>query len=58
TTAYILLAIQFEEHDLIDFYGDAYRNYRKKVPMIIPSVSAKDVGTPDSAPRAKVMGSR
>jgi protein-S-isoprenylcysteine O-methyltransferase Ste14 len=36
TTAYILVAIQFEERDLLRAYGDRYREYRQKVWMIIP----------------------
>jgi protein-S-isoprenylcysteine O-methyltransferase Ste14 len=36
TTAYILIAIQLEERDLIDALGDDYRRYRQRVPMIIP----------------------
>jgi methanethiol S-methyltransferase len=36
TTAYILIAIQLEERDLVDALGDDYRQYRERVPMIIP----------------------
>ncbi|HET9418419.1 MAG TPA: isoprenylcysteine carboxylmethyltransferase family protein [Chthoniobacterales bacterium] len=36
TTAYILVAIQFEERDLIRFYGDSYRKYRGQVSMLFP----------------------
>ncbi len=37
TTAYILLAIQFEERDLVHAHGDSYEQYRRDVPMLIPS---------------------
>lgn len=40
TTAYILLAIQFEERDLARLHGE-YAEYRRRVPMIVPSVSSR-----------------
>jgi protein-S-isoprenylcysteine O-methyltransferase Ste14 len=38
TTAYMLIAIQFEEHDLSHEHGSAYDEYRKRVPMILPGI--------------------
>jgi len=40
TTAYIVLAIQFEERDLLAEHGAAYAEYRKKVPMLLPALRA------------------
>jgi methanethiol S-methyltransferase len=36
TTAYILIALQFEEKDLVDAIGSAYTDYKKRVPMLLP----------------------
>ena len=36
TTAYIFIALQFEERDLVRFFGDMYKDYQKKVPMVFP----------------------
>jgi protein-S-isoprenylcysteine O-methyltransferase Ste14 len=37
-TLYILIGIQFEERDLERTFGDVYRVYKQRVPMLIPSL--------------------
>jgi len=52
TTAYILVAIQFEEKDLVTYHGDEYRRYRKQVPMLVPRLrgeAKKEVGERSAA---------
>lgn len=36
TTGYIFAAVQLEERDLINTFGDEYRGYRQRVGMLIP----------------------
>jgi protein-S-isoprenylcysteine O-methyltransferase Ste14 len=54
TTAYILIAIQLEEHDLVGVFGERYVVYRRRVSMLIP-LPARDgrdsVPPPATAPK-------
>jgi methanethiol S-methyltransferase len=47
TSAYILIAIQFEEHDLVAAHSE-YEDYRRRVPMLVPFVKR----LPNAARRA------
>jgi len=36
TTGYILIALQLEERDLVNHFGEQYQKYRRKTSMLIP----------------------
>jgi protein-S-isoprenylcysteine O-methyltransferase Ste14 len=36
TTGYIFIALQLEEHDLANHFGEQYQQYRRKTSMLIP----------------------
>jgi protein-S-isoprenylcysteine O-methyltransferase Ste14 len=42
TTSYILIAIRFEERDLIAVHGSDYLRYREQTPMLVPRLTSKD----------------
>ena len=42
TTAYVLLALQLEERDLVTFYGEDYRAYQRQVRMLLPIPIRRD----------------
>jgi protein-S-isoprenylcysteine O-methyltransferase Ste14 len=46
TTGYILVAIQFEERDLVRFHAE-YAEYRTRVPMMLPLLSRKSAAKPE-----------
>jgi len=46
TTAYIVLAIQFEEADLVAEHGASYEEYRQTVPMLVPGVGRTRTAAP------------
>ena len=35
-TAYVIVALQFEERDLVHFHGDSYSQYQREVSMLLP----------------------
>jgi len=46
TTIYILVAIKFEERDLMEVHPE-YSAYRERVPMLIPGGSSRSSGNPE-----------
>jgi protein-S-isoprenylcysteine O-methyltransferase Ste14 len=49
TTAYILIAIQFEERDLAHEHGASYDDYKRRTPMLIPGMKKAPANVAASA---------
>jgi methanethiol S-methyltransferase len=41
TTAYILVAIRWEEHDLESAFGEIYADYKSRTPMLVPRLGSR-----------------
>jgi protein-S-isoprenylcysteine O-methyltransferase Ste14 len=40
-TGYILIAVRYEERDLVRVFGEQYSDYRRRVPMLIPGMHGR-----------------
>ena len=54
TSAYILIAIQLEERDLVREFGHTYEDYRRRVPMLVPFARTKQKAVGATERRAAV----
>jgi len=53
TTGYILVAVKcLEERDLVRAYGDTYRDYQRRVPMLLPWTKPAPKSAADTLARA------
>jgi methanethiol S-methyltransferase len=51
TTLYILVAIRFEERDLVAYHGAEYIEYRRRTPMLVPQLGRNAEAPVESASR-------
>ena len=54
TTAYILLALQFEERDLVSFHGARYEAYRRQAGMLLPLIRKPEHVLFDAEPSSEI----
>jgi protein-S-isoprenylcysteine O-methyltransferase Ste14 len=47
-TVYMVVAVQFEERDLVAHFGKQYSDYQRRVPMFIPSLKPQAVSKEES----------
>ena len=57
-TTWVLLTVRLEERDLVAEHGDAYREYQRRVPMILPlgGRGARPVAPPPAGRRPGTVG--
>jgi protein-S-isoprenylcysteine O-methyltransferase Ste14 len=58
TTAYILIALQFEERDLERSYGEQYRAYRRRAGLLLPLPRLKKMWQTPAGPDADQFPTR
>ncbi len=56
TTGYILIAIVFEERDLVREHGENYAAYQRTVPMLVPFTAGTSEGTTKAAVENRSVG--
>ena len=57
-TVYIIIAIQFEEKDLIQYFGATYLQYRKSAPMLIPFTKFTNTKNPKGVKPMSIISDR